>query len=141
MDEHARAMVMTNHTATPGHYHPSTAQITVTAHAWVGAEVVERTFRDAQRQVIGSDAYQPKDERTLKVLKFVAGRMRESEEETWDERRKAWNETCPEGWHCKTYNGFRQVYEERFIDPVRIPGVQPTELRTARESTLRSVAR
>ncbi|MDP8950516.1 MAG: hypothetical protein M3N00_09835, partial [Actinomycetota bacterium] len=94
----------------PRPYKPSTAQITVTAHAWVGAEVVEQAFRDAQRQVLGGDAYARRDERTLGVVRFVARRMREYGKETWEQRRKAWNETCPEDWYYDNYRLFRQVY-------------------------------
>jgi hypothetical protein len=99
---------------TPGSYQPITARITVTGHAWVGAEQIERAFRDAQRQLLGGDAYQPKDERTLEVVKFVARRMRECDGETWEELRRAWNETCPEDWRYKTYRSFGQVYK-RFV--------------------------
>jgi hypothetical protein len=101
--------------AAPGYYLPSTARITVTAHAWVGAGEVERAFRDAQRQVLGGDAYPPRDERTLEVVKFVARRRRERHKVTWEELRKAWNETCPEGWEYKNYRVFSQVYR-RFVE-------------------------
>ena len=97
--------------ATPGSHVPSTARITITAHAWVGAEQAERAFRDAQRQVLGGDASSPRDERTLEVVKFVAHRIREHGEETWEQRRKAWNETCRKGWRYKTYRSFGQVYK------------------------------
>jgi hypothetical protein len=99
---------------TPRPYKPNTAQITVTAHAWVGAEVVERAFRDAQRQVLGGDAYARRDERTLEVVRFVARRMREYGKETWEQRRKAWNETYPD-WHYDNFRLFRQVYI-RFVE-------------------------
>jgi hypothetical protein len=104
--------------ATPGSHVPSTARITVTAHAWVGAEQAERAFRDAQRQVLRGDTSSPRDERLLEVVKFVARRIREHGEETWEQRRKAWNETCPESWRYKTYRSFGQVYKrftERYV--------------------------
>jgi hypothetical protein len=104
--------------AKPGHYHPTTAQITVTAHAWVGAEAVDRAFRDAQRQVLGGDSYPPIDERTMEVVKFVARRRRERNRVTWEALRKEWNETCPEKWRYKNYRVFRQVcvrFMERYM--------------------------
>jgi len=54
----------------------------------------------------------------LEVVKFVARRKRERGEETWEELRKAWNETCPEEWRYKsyrTYRSFGQVYK-RFVE-------------------------
>lgn len=99
---------------TPRPYKPNTAKITVTAHAWVGAEVVERAFRGAQRQVLGGDAYARRDERTLEVVRFVARRMREYGKETWEQRRKAWNETYPH-WSYHNFRRFRQVYM-RFVE-------------------------
>jgi hypothetical protein len=104
--------------ATPGSHVPSTARIAVTAHAWVGAEQAEGAFRDAQRQLLGGDTSSPRDERTLEVVKFVARRIREHGEETWEQRRKAWNETCRESWRYKTYRSCQQVYKrftERYV--------------------------
>jgi hypothetical protein len=101
--------------AAPGSYLPSAARITVTARAWVGAGEVDRALRDAQRQVLGGDSYPPRDERTLEVVKFVARRRRERDKETWEELRKAWNETCPERWDFDNYRVFRQVYM-RFVE-------------------------
>jgi len=97
--------------ATPSSYVPSTARIAVTAHAWVGAEQAERAFRDAKRQLLGGDTSSPRDKRTLEVVKFVARRIREHPKETWEQRRKAWNETCREGWRYKSYRSFQQVYK------------------------------
>jgi hypothetical protein len=101
--------------ATPGSHVPSTARITITAQAWVKAEHAERAFRDAQRQVLGGDPSSPRDERTLEVVKFVARRIREHGKESWEQRRKAWNETCRKGWRYKTYRSFGQVYK-RFAE-------------------------
>ena len=94
------------------YYNPITARITVTAQAWVDSDEVAGAFRDAQRQLLRSDAPPPpRDERTLEVVKFVTRRMREEEAETWSKRRKAWNRTRPKRWRYSDYRGFRQVYE------------------------------
>jgi len=94
-----------------GDYEPFIPRITVTAHAWVQANEVEKAFRDAQRQLFGGDAPPQKNERRLEVVKFVVRRMRERPRESWEERRKAWNRRSPKGWRYSTYNAFRQVYE------------------------------
>jgi hypothetical protein len=39
----------------------------------------------------------------------------ERDKETWEELRKAWNETCPERWDFDNYRVFRQVYM-RFVE-------------------------
>jgi hypothetical protein len=96
-------------------YNPFIPRINVTAHAWVNVEEVERAFREAQRQLLGGDANPPAKERTLEVVKFVAGRMSERKGETWTDRWKAWNRTCRDDWRYSTYNGFRQTYE-RFVE-------------------------
>jgi hypothetical protein len=94
---------------------PITARITITAQAWVQADEVAGVFRDAQRQLLRSDAPPTiRDERTLEVVKFVARRMRDHGRETWDERWKAWNRTHPKGWRYSAYSGFRQAYD-RFM--------------------------
>jgi len=101
------------------YYNPIMARITVTAPAWVNAEEVEGAFGDAQRQLLRGDPPPPtRGERTLELVKFVARRMRERDEETWEERWKTWNRTCPEEWRYSSYNGFRQAYErfkERYV--------------------------
>jgi hypothetical protein len=110
-------------------YYPSTATITVTADVWVAAEEVERVFRETQRHILGGDA-RPADERTLEVVKFVARRMRErkgereGKGETWEERWKAWNRTCPEEWRYDDYRGFRQTFK-RFANRLHKPYVLP----------------
>ena len=53
-------------------------------------------------------------DRTLEVVKFVARRMREGNEETWEERWKAWKRRCPQGWGYSSYNGFWTAYD-RFM--------------------------
>jgi hypothetical protein len=94
------------------YYSPITARITVTAQAWVQADEVASAFRDAQRQLLRSDAPPTaRDERTLEVVKFVARRMRKYEGETWSKRWKAWNRTCSKRWRYSDYRGFQQVYE------------------------------
>jgi hypothetical protein len=115
------------HTSTgPSRYYsPITARITVTAQVWIQAEEIEGAFRDAQRQLLRSDAPpSTRDERTLEVVKFVARRMMEREGETWDERWKAWNRTCPKGWRYSTYRGFRQVYD-RFMKRYTYRKIEP----------------
>jgi hypothetical protein len=106
-------------------YHPNTAEIWLTADAWVDAKEVEQAFRNAQRQVLGGDTSRLRD-RTLEVVKFVAQRMRENGKETWREHWKAWNSTCrtcPDGsacpgypkcekdWRYKDFRGFRQAFK------------------------------
>jgi hypothetical protein len=104
-----------NTSAWPSRYHdPFMARISVTSYVWVNAEVVERAFRDAQRQLLGGDAPPPADKRTLEVVRFVASRLRESKEETWKNCWRAWNRLCREKWRYNSYNGFRQVYD-RFM--------------------------
>jgi hypothetical protein len=116
------------------YYNPITARITVTAPAWVNPEEVEGAFGDAQRQLLRGDPPPPtRDERTLEVVKFVARRMREHGEETWETRWKAWKRTCPEGWGYNSYNAFRQAYE-RFM--MRVPEVRTAELQKARENAI-----
>ena len=64
-------------------YDTITARITVTAQAWVHADEVAGAFRDAQGQLLRSDASPtPRNVRTLEVVKFVARRMRNHEGET-----------------------------------------------------------
>jgi len=99
-------MYIPTFTGTSRYYDPIMARITVTAHVWVQAGEVGDAFRDAPP---------PAKERTLEVVKFVARRMRERKGETWEDRWKAWNRTCPECWRYSTYNGFRQAYE-RFME-------------------------
>jgi len=108
-------MYIPTFTGTSRYYDPIMARITVTAHVWVQAGEVGDAFRDAQRQLLRADAPPPAKERTLEVVKFVARRMRERKGETWEDRWKAWNRTCPECWRYSTYNGFRQAYE-RFME-------------------------
>jgi hypothetical protein len=105
-------------------YHPNTAEIWLTADAWVDAKEVEQAFRNAQRQILGGDA-RPLPERTLEAVKFVARRMREHGKESWRERWEAWNSTCPtcpdgpacpgypkcqKSWRYKDFRGFRQTF-------------------------------
>src|SRR5215213_7163489 len=72
------------------YYNPIMARITVTVPAWVSPEEVEGAFGDAQRQLLRGVPPPPtRGERTLEVVKFVARRMRECDEETWEERWKA----------------------------------------------------
>jgi hypothetical protein len=104
-------------------YYPSTAPITITADVWVDAKEVERVFRETQRHILGGDA-RPSRERTLEVVKFVARRMRDCKGETWEERWKAWNRTCQEGWRYNDYRGFRQTFE-RFANRLHNPYVFP----------------
>src|SRR5215216_4532434 len=91
-------MYIPTFTGTSRYYDPIMARITVTAHVWVQAGEVGDAFRDAQRQLLRADAPPPAKERTLEVVKFVARRMRERKGETWEDRWKAWNRTCPECW-------------------------------------------
>ena len=96
-------------------YNPITARITVTAPACVNPEEVEGAFGDAQRQLLRGDPPPPtRGDDTLEVVKFVARRMRERQEETWDERWKAWKRTNPTRLAYGSYNAFRQVYD-RFM--------------------------
>jgi hypothetical protein len=96
-------------------FHPSTAQITVTAEVWVDAREVERAFRDAQRQILGGDT-RGRDDRTLAAVTFVARRMREHGKESWRERWEAWHQTCRKEWRYASYRGLRQAFE-RFAYP------------------------
>ncbi len=96
-------------------YLPMTARITVEADVWVEAKSVRRAFQDAQRHVLGGDT-RPLSDRTVEVVKFVARRMRRYGEESWSERLRVWNSTCPEGWRYESYRSLRRVFE-RFIHP------------------------
>lgn len=96
-------------------YLPKAVWVTLEADVWVDAKHVGRAFREAQRHILGGDA-RPLPNRTLKVVQFIAYRMRRYGEETWSERLKAWNAMCPKDWRYKSYRGLRQVFE-RFIHP------------------------
>ena len=113
----------------------------MTADVWVDAEEVERVFRETQRHILGGDA-RPTDERTLEVVKFVARRMRECKDETWEERWKAWNRACPKDWRYKTYNGFRQTFKRfanRLHKPYNLPNFpvpEPTPYQACRDDLI-----
>lgn len=105
----------------PSDYYPDTARITVTAHAWVGEKEFRRAFRDAQRQVLGgSDAAGRMPERSLEVIKFVSGWIRERGEkisENWAERGAAWNERRRE-WAYSDYRAFRKTFARFFKEHI-----------------------
>jgi len=107
-------------------YHPSTALITVTAEVWVDAREVERAFRDAQRQILGGDSRGRKD-RILDAVIFVARRMREHGKESWRERWKEWNRTCPKDARYKDSRGLRQAFERFAYPEYRLTNYQPRE--------------
>ena len=136
-------------------YHPNTAEIWLTADAWVDAKEVEQAFRKAQRSILGGDA-RPLPDRTLEAVKFVARRMREHGKETWRERWKAWNSTCPrcpdgpacpgypkcqKDWRYSSYNGFRQVFKRFIRAEHNLPSYRelhkPTPYQTWREGQVR----
>jgi hypothetical protein len=120
-------------------YYPSTATITVTADVWVDAKEVERVFRKTQRHILGGDA-RPLEERTLEVVKFVAQRMREYPQESWADRCRAWNATCPQEWRYENYRGFRQTFKRfanRLHKPFNLPNFplpEPTPYQAYRDS-------
>ncbi len=121
----------------PADYHPSTARITVIADAWVDAREVERVFRETQRQILGGDA-KPVKERTLEVVEFVAQRMREHPQESWEECNRAWNHAHPE-WRYDSYRGLRQAFKRfanRLHRPYDLPNVplpEPTPYQAYRD--------
>ena len=104
----------------PADYHPNTAQIIVTAFAWVNAKEVEQAFRDAQKQLLPeSDAAGQMPERTLEVIRSVAHDMKEHSEEDWNARWRAWQRTAPEKWRYQSEVTFKQPFERFIRDYVR----------------------
>lgn len=112
----------------PAEYHPDTARISVTAHAWVGSGEVERAFRDAQRQVLGEkDAAGRMPERSMEVIRFVSNWIREHGEkfsENWPERSEAWNERRREwayGGHRTLRKNFMRFFKEHVHRTYEVP--------------------
>ena len=106
--------VNSNYSWVTDDFQAETAQITITAEAWVDAEHVERAYRDVQRQLLGGDNRKKKG-RTLDAVIFIARQFKERGRLSWEELRKRWNESNPERTY-KGRNGLQQALKH-FLQP------------------------
>ena len=93
-----------------------TGHITLVAEPWVDADLIADVYRSVQRQVLKGDN-RKKDRRTLDAVLFVARQLRERRSASWDELRKAWNDSQPDSKrHYKSRKGIHQAFA-RFVRP------------------------
>lgn len=90
-----------------------TAEIVITAEAWVPFQIVAQAFSEVQRQVRGGDNRKTTS-KVLGVVRFVASQLGAGKLR-WPELQAKWNRTRPE-WG---YNGRNGLYEafHNFLHP------------------------
>ena len=90
-----------------------TAEIVITAEAWVPSQIVAQAFSEVQRQVRGGDNRKTTD-KVLGAVRFVASQLGTGKLR-WPELQAKWNRARPE-W-C--YNGRNGLYEafHNFLHP------------------------
>jgi len=91
----------------------STAEIVITAEAWVPSEIVAQSFSEVQRQVRGGDNRKTTD-KVLAVVRFVAGQLG-ADKIKWPQLQAKWKQTFPE-WSYKGRNGLYEAFHN-FLRP------------------------
>lgn len=87
--------------------------VTLTIHPWMSAETVTRNYRKIQHQLFGRDN-RPLQPRSLAVLRFVEGRIRQSggERPSWARLVNEWNEQCRPEWQYENRSNLSRTYRE-----------------------------
>lgn len=90
-----------------------TAEIAITAEAWVPSEIVAQAFSEVQRQVRSGDNRKTTN-KVLGMVRFVTSRLGASKLR-WPELQAKWNQLHPE-WSHKRRNGLYEAFHN-FLHP------------------------
>lgn len=87
--------------------------VSFTVHPWMSADTVARNYRRIQHQLLGRDN-RPLQPRSLAVLRFVEGRVRQSggERPSWARLLNEWNEQCRPKWRYENRSNLSRTYRK-----------------------------